>query len=67
MLHIYEIDSGRGEIYYDVFQQHPYKAWQDDYTCTLENKAELDIYLHECRKQELDFIIHTLEEYDAVV
>lgn len=67
MLRIYEIDSGIGEISYDVFQQHPYKAWQDDYLLTLENKDELNIYLDQCRKQELDFIIHTLEKYHAVV
>ena len=62
MIHIYEIDSGRG-IYWDVFQDIPGEPWQDDYLCTLEGN-EYDEYLNNLRDEGADFIIHGIDEYD---
>jgi hypothetical protein len=59
MIHIYEIeDQG-----WEVFDQDPQGDWSH-YIRTLQNDNEFDLYLDICRAQGLDFILHTLEEYD---
>ena len=60
MIHIYEIEDQGWEVYKD----HPYEAWQDQFVRDLNDQNELDLYLDICRAQGLDFILHTLEEYD---
>jgi hypothetical protein len=62
MIHIYEIESHG--INWEVYKQHPYESWQDQFIRTLENHNELDLYLDICREMGVDFILHTLEEYD---
>ena len=60
MIHIYEIEDQGWEVYKD----HPYEAWRDQFVRDLNDQNELDLYLDICRAQGLDFILHTLEEYD---
>jgi hypothetical protein len=62
MIHIYEIDSGRG-IYWEAFREIPGEAWQDEFVCTLEGN-EYEEYLSNLRYLGEDFVIHSLEEYD---
>lgn len=60
MIRIYEIEDQGWEVYKD----HPYEAWQDEFVRYLENQNEFDLYLDLCRQMGVDFILHTLEEYD---
>ena len=65
MIHIYEIDNdGRGPDTWEVYKDHPYESWQDQFVRDLEGKNELDLYLDILRESGVDFVIHTLEEYD---
>ena len=64
MIHIYEIDSGRGEIYYEVYkivsENDPVSLVR-----TLENKNEFDLYIDILMAEGVDFILHDgIEEYD---
>jgi hypothetical protein len=63
---VYEIDSGRG-IYWEVWKDAVGQAWQDEYVCTIETKTELNEYLHNLSEEDADYIVHALEESDAVV
>lgn len=56
MMHLYEIDSGRG-IYWEVYD-HEY-----DYLASLPQNA-FDQLLDHYRANGVDFVLHTLEEYD---
>jgi hypothetical protein len=62
MIHIYEVE-GHG-TYWEIWQETPGEAWQDSFCRVLENQNELDLYLDICRSNGLDFVLHTLEEYD---
>jgi hypothetical protein len=64
MIHIYEIDSGRGELSWEVWQDIPGQAWADKYVRSLQNDNEYQLFLDICRAEGVDFVIHTLEEYD---
>ena len=56
MIHIYEIDTDRGICW---------EAYSDEYFArNLYDQNELNLYLDICRKMGVDFVIHTLEEYD---
>ena len=61
MRHIYEIE-GHG-IYWEVFYQDP-QGDCSQYIRTLQNDNELDLYLDILRESGIDFVLHTLEEYD---
>ncbi len=61
MIHIYEIE-GHG-IYWEAFDQDPKGDWSR-YIRTLQNDNEFDLYLDILRAQGIDFVLHTLEEYD---
>lgn len=63
MMHLYEIDSDRG-IYWEVYKNHPYESWQDQFVRDLENQNEFDLYLDILRESGVDFVLHTLKEYD---
>jgi len=62
VIHIYEIE-GHG-TYWEVWRDHPGMPWHDEYIRTLESQNEFDLYLDICRRQGVDFILHTLEDYD---
>jgi hypothetical protein len=66
VLNIYEIDSGRG-IYWEVWQDTPGEAWQDEYIITIETGTQLNEYINDLDENGEDYILHTLEEDDAVV
>jgi methyl coenzyme M reductase alpha subunit len=63
VIHIYEIDSGRG-IYWEVWKDIIGEAWGEKYIRTLEDENEMNLYLDILRDQGSDFVIHTLEEYE---
>jgi hypothetical protein len=63
VIHIYEIDSGRG-IYWEVWKDIIGEAWGEKYIRTLEDENEMNLYLDILREQGSDFVIHTLEEYE---
>jgi hypothetical protein len=63
VIHIYEIDSGRG-IYWEVWKDIIGEAWGEKYIRTLENNDELDLYVEILQAEGLDFVIHTVLEYD---
>ena len=60
MIHIYQIESECYEIYKTIIGE----GWEEQYCRTLENSYELDLYLDILRAEGLDFVLHTLEEYD---
>lgn len=57
MRHIYEIDCGRGDLYWEVYL---------DGECirNLQGQNEFDLYLDILHDLGIDFVLHTLEEYD---
>jgi len=63
MKHIYEIDSDRG-IYWEVWDQITGEPWADRFLQTLETKEQFDLYLDILREIGVDFVVHTLAEYD---
>jgi hypothetical protein len=63
VIHLYEIDSGRG-IYWEVWKDIIGEAWGEKYIRTLEDENEMNLYLDILREQGRDFVIHTLEEYE---
>ena len=65
MIHIYEVDSdGRGPNYYEVYKTIIGEGYNEEFQRTLQNDNEFQLYLDIIKAQGLDFVIHTLEEYD---
>lgn len=62
MRHIYEIDCGRGGPYWEVHVERDNGVME--MIRDLQGQNELDLYLDICRDMGVDFVIHTLEEYD---
>ncbi|MCX6008896.1 MAG: hypothetical protein NTW48_02455 [Chloroflexi bacterium] len=63
MIHIYEIDDG-ATIYHEVYKTVIGAGWGEEFQIALENKYEFDLYLDILHAQGLDYVIHTLGEYD---
>ena len=63
MIHIYECSDG-ATTYYEVYKTVIGEGWGEDYLMTLEPENELDLYLDIIKTQGVDFVIHTLKEYD---
>jgi hypothetical protein len=63
MIHIYECSDG-ATTYYEVYKTVIGECWGEDYLMTLEPENELDLYLDIIKTQGVDFVIHTLKEYD---
>ena len=64
MIHVYECSDG-ATIYFEIYRQ----ALDSDpeslnYVRTLENRNEVDLYLDILRAKGIDFVIHTLLEYE---
>ncbi len=64
MIHIYECSDG-ASTYFEIYRQ----ALESDpeslnYVRTLEDQNEVDLYLDILKAKELDFVIHTLLEYE---
>lgn len=57
MMHIYEIDSGRGHNVWEVYEQHPYKAWSDTHIETLNNPTDLNDYIDNLESDGYDYIL----------
>ena len=64
MIHLYEVDDGSGEPYYDVYKTVIDAGYKEEFQRTLHNDNEFQLYLDIIKAQGLDFVIHTLEEYD---
>lgn len=64
MIHLYQVDDGRGEPYYDVYKTVIGEGYNEEFQRTLQNDNEFQLYLDIIKAQGLDFVIHTLEEYD---
>lgn len=63
MIHIYECNDG-ATTYYEVYKTVIGEGWGEDYLLTLDPENELDLYLDIIQAQGLDYVIHTLKEYD---
>ena len=63
MIHIYECSDG-ATIYHEVYKTVIGEGWGEDYILTLEDQNEFDLYLDIIKAQGVDFVIHTLKEYD---
>ena len=63
MIHIYECDDG-ASIYHEVYKTVIGAGWGEEYQLTLQNDNELELYLDIIKAQGVDFVIHTLKEYD---
>lgn len=64
MIHIYEVDDGSDQPYYDVYKTVIDAGYNEEFQRTLQNDNEFQLYLDIIKAQGLDFVIHTLEEYD---
>ena len=63
MIHIYECTDG-ATVYHEVYKTVIGEGWGEDFQMVLEDQKELDLYLDIIKAQGVDFVIHTLEEYD---
>ena len=63
VIHIYECSDG-ATIYHEVYKTVIGEGWGEDYILTLEDQNEFDLYLDIIKAQGVDFVIHTLKEYD---
>jgi hypothetical protein len=63
VIHIYECTDG-ATIYHEVYKTVIGEGWGEDFQMVLEDQKELDLYLDIIKAQGVDFVIHTLEEYD---
>jgi len=63
VIHIYECDDG-ATIYHEVYKTVIGEGWGEEFQLVLEDQNELDLYLDIIKTQGVDFVIHTLEEYD---
>lgn len=63
MIHIYEMDSGRGDIYYEVYNILIDEE-TESFISTLENKEKLETYLDNLMSDGIDFVLHTDEDGD---
>jgi hypothetical protein len=57
MIHLYEMDAGRGDPYWEVYSD-------EFFARSLQGQNEFDLYLDICKHRGVDFCIHTLKEYD---
>ena len=63
MIHIYECSDGATE-YHEVYKTVIGSGWGEEFQIVLENQNEFDLYLDILHAQGLDYVIHTLKEYD---
>jgi len=63
VIHIYECTDG-ATVYHEAYKTVIGEGWGEDYILTLEDQNEFDLYLDIIKAQGVDFVIHTLKEYD---
>jgi hypothetical protein len=63
VIHIYECNDG-ATTYWEIYKTIIGEGWGEKYIRTLENKNEFDLYVEIIEAQGLDFVIHTLLEYE---
>jgi hypothetical protein len=63
VIHIYECSDG-ATTYWEIYKTIIGEGWGEKYIRTLENKNEFDLYVEIIEAQGLDFVIHTLLEYE---
>ena len=65
MIHIYECDDG-ATVYHEVYKTviSAVTGCGEQFQLVLEDQKEFDLYLDIIKTQGVDFVIHTLEEYD---
>jgi len=63
VIHIYECTDG-ATVYHEVYKTVIGEGWGEDFQLVLEDQKEFDLYLDIIKAQGIDFVIHTLEEYD---
>lgn len=61
MIHLYECSDG-STTYHEIYVEDYPDAL--NYCRTLENEKELDLYLDILSAKGIDFVLHTLKEYD---
>jgi ketol-acid reductoisomerase len=63
MIHIYECSDG-STTYFEIYKTIIERGYNEEYIRTLENQNELDLYIDIIKAKGLDFVIHTLLEYE---
>ncbi len=63
MIHVYECNDG-ATTYFEIYKTIIERGYNEEYIRTLENQNEVDLYLDILRANGVDFVIHTLKEYD---
>ena len=63
VIHIYECSDG-ATIYHEVYKTVIGAGWGEEFQLVLEDHPEFHLYLDIIKAQGVDFVIHTLEEYD---
>jgi hypothetical protein len=63
MIHVYECSDG-ATTYFEIYKTIIGEGWGEKYIRTLEEGNEIDLYLDILRAKGLDFVIHTLLEYE---
>jgi hypothetical protein len=61
VIHVYECSDG-ASIYFEIYTED--SPGHLNYSRTLDSGNEIDLYLDILRAKGLDFVIHTLLEYE---
>lgn len=66
MIHLYEClneSCGENYHYWEIYKSDPYESWEDKFVRDVDHN-DLETTLDNYRSLGLDFVLHTLEEYD---
>lgn len=64
VIHIYECNDGSSDNYFEVYKTIIGEGWEEEFQVVLEDNYQFELYLDIIKAQGLDFVIHTLKEYD---
>lgn len=67
MYHIYEIDmDGRGDNVWDVYEdEHTPFPTPANYRESFESYFDLEVFLHNCEAEGVEYVLHPLSEWEA--
>jgi hypothetical protein len=63
MIHLYECSDG-ASTYFEIYKTIIGEGWGEKYIRTLDSGNEIDLYIDILKAKGLDFVIHTLLEYE---
>ena len=64
MIHLYECNDGSSGNYWEVYKTVIGPGYNEEYIRTLDEGNEVELYIDILKAKGLDFVIHTLLEYD---